>query len=411
MLRLILSATLLALSAVRRNKLRATLTVLGILIGVAAVVIVSALGNGAQASVGASIASLGSNLIIVFPQSANASGARGQSGSGGRLTEDDGRALVRESTSIKAWAPQMRATVQIVSEGKNSATSAIGSTRAFFDIRAWAIDKGEIWSESSETIKEKVCVLGATTRTNLFGTDDPVGRSVRIGRYSFRVVGVLEAKGGSGLSFGGDQDDVVLMPIGTFRSRISGGAPGVVQAIMVSAASDDVNERAVKQATEILKQRHHIGEGKEPDFAIRSQAEFQATQRSIFDALEALLISVAAVSLVVGGIGVMNIMLVSVAERTREIGIRMAIGAQEMDILVQFLVEAIVLSLLGGIAGLLVSGTMITLTSLALGWTMRVDPTSLFVALGTSMTIGLVFGFFPARRAAQLDPIQALRRE
>ena len=409
MLSMLLSAVGLALRAVRRNALRASLTVLGILIGVTAVVLVSSLGSGATASVSNSIQSLGSNAILVFPQSANVSGARGGQGAGARLTEDDGRAVVREATSIRAFAPMRRSPVQAVFEGRNTATNAIGTNRAYLEVRSWKIQRGEMWEESAETIKEKVCVIGTTVRDNLFGSADPIGQTMRIGRYAFRVLGLLETKGQS--SFGGDQDDVILMPLGTFSSHVSWAPPGTVNGLMLSATSPDTIDRAVAQAESILRQRHRIDAGKEPDFVIRTQAEFQATMGGILGALSILLIAVAAVSLLVGGIGVMNIMLVSVTERTREIGIRMAIGAREGDILLQFLVEAVVLSLLGGLAGVLVSFVLVAAISAALDWSLRVEPAALAVALATSTAIGVVFGFFPARRAARLDPIQALGRE
>jgi len=407
---MIFSSFAIALRSVQRNALRAVLTVLGILIGITAVVVVTALGTGASKAVGSQISNLGSNAVIIFPQAANVSGARGQTGvSGGRLTEEDGQALVRETTSIRAWTPVRRAPVQAVFEGRNASTSAIGTNRAYLDVRAWKLLKGDMWEESAENIKEKVCVIGTTVRDNLFGTVDPLGRTLRIGRYTYRVLGILESKGQA--SFGGDQDDVVLMPLGTFSSHIAWAPPGTAGALMVSAASAEVTDRAVAQADAILRQRHRIGAGKEPDFLIRSQAEFQATQQSILGALSALLLSVAAVSLLVGGIGVMNIMLVSVTERTREIGIRMAIGAREGDILLQFLTEAVLLSLLGGLAGLGLSYALVRLLSGPIGFEMTIEPQAVAVAVSTSCIIGIVFGFFPARRAARLDPIQALGRE
>jgi putative ABC transport system permease protein len=299
--------------------------------------------------------------------------------------------------------------VQAVFEGRNVTTSAIGTNRDYLDVRAWKLIKGEIWDAAAENIKDKVCVIGTTVRDNLFGTVDPLGQKLRLGRHTYRVIGILESKGQA--SFGGDQDDVILMPLGTFSSHVSWAPPGTAGALMVSAASEDVTDRAVAQATAILRQRHRIGPGKEPDFSIRSQAEFQATQQSILGALSALLISVAAVSLFVGGIGVMNIMLVSVTERTREIGIRMAIGAREGDILLQFLVEAVVLSLLGGLVGTLLAVGAIFAFSQALEWPMRLPSEALMLALGTSLAIGVVFGFLPARRAARLDPIEALRQD
>jgi putative ABC transport system permease protein len=276
-------------------------------------------------------------------------------------------------------------------------------------VRNLKVTKGEAWTPSSESTNEKVVLIGQTTRKDLFGTLDPIGRSIRIGRYPYRVIGMLEEKGNS--PFGEDQDQIVLMPITTLRTHVVSGRPNEVQAIMISATSAETTERAKKQATEILRQRHRLTEGEENDFDIRSQAELQSFQESIFGALSGLLVAIAAVSLVVGGIGVMNIMLVSVTERTREIGIRMAIGAREADILIQFLMEAVVLALLGGLVGTALGYALIFGLAHALDWSMSVDPASLMLALGVSSAIGIVFGFFPARRAARLDPVQALGRE
>ena len=402
-------ATLLALRAIRRNVLRATLTVLGILIGVMAVVTVTALGSGARESVGKRIESLGSNFIIVFPEQSNASGAHGAQGTGAHLTEDDGRAIRREAVSIAAVAPVLRARAQFVAGDKNVSTSVIGTNRDFFTVRTWGVRTGSMWDEHDEALKTKVCLLGETVKQNLFGDTDPVGRYVRVDRYSYRVIGVLESKGQAPI--GGDQDDVVLMPIGSMRARLFRTPPGFAGALMMSATSADTNDRAVAQVDSILRQRHKIAEGRDPDFAIRTQKEFLALQQAVYGVLTALLIAVAAVSLVVGGIGVMNIMLVSVTERTREIGIRMAIGAREADIRTQFLLEAIVLSFIGGVAGVLLGTVAIAGLAAVLEWSMSISPTALTVSLGTSALTGVVFGFFPARRAARLDPIEALRRE
>jgi putative ABC transport system permease protein len=404
-----LSSIRIALRAIRRSPLRATLTVLGILIGVTSVVTVTALGTGARENVGGQIQSLGSNFIIIFPQSAAVSGAKGAQGVGARLTEDDGHALRDESLSIAAVAPVLRARGQVVFADKNTSTSLIGSTRDFLTVRNWKVARGVIWEVHDEATKSKVCVVGATVAKNLFGATDPVGQTVRIGRYPYRVIGLLEAKGEA--PFGGDQDDIVLMPISSMRARVMRTPPGFAGVLMLSATSADTTDRAVHQIDSILRQRHRIGEGREPDFAIRTQKEFQALQQTIYSLLTILLVGVAAVSLVVGGIGVMNIMLVSVTERTREIGIRMAIGARAADIRGQFLVEAIVLAMIGGIAGALLGVVLIAIAAAVLGWSMSLSPEALAVSLGVSGLTGVVFGFFPARRAAHLDPIEALRRE
>ncbi len=404
-----LTGVLLALRAIQRNGLRAGLTVLGILIGVAAVVTVTALGSGARESVGSQISSLGSNMIIIIPQDSNASGARSQTGARAKLTEDDGRAIGREAVSILAYAPTLRASGQVVYSDKNARTQFIGTTMAFFSVRNWKVERGEPWTEYDETAKTKVIVIGSTVAKDLFGEADPVGHTVRIGRYAYRVLGVLETKGEA--PFGGDQDNLILMPIASMRARVLRTPPGQAGMILASATSAETTDRAVAQITSILRQRHKIPDDREPDFALRTQKEFQAMQDTIYSLLTVLLVCVAAISLVVGGIGVMNIMLVSVTERTREIGIRMAIGAREGDIRTQFLVEAVALSLIGGISGTIVGGIGIYGLSTALGWKMGVDTTALTLALGTSGTTGIVFGFFPARRASRLDPIQALRHE
>jgi putative ABC transport system permease protein len=409
MLSAILTGVALAFRAITRSTLRASLTILGILIGVAAVVTVTALGAGAREQVSDQISNMGSNVIMVAPQSAQASGARSALGAGARLTEDDGKAIAREAVSVVAVAPALRAKAQIIAGEKNWSTQVIGSTRSFFPVRKWAVERGAEWDEHDENAKAKVCVLGSTVATKLFGDEDPIGRTVRIGRYGFRVVGVLESKGEA--PFGGDQDDMVLMPIGSMRGRVLRTAPGFAGVLLVSARSAETTGRAVKQIDGILRQRHHMEDAREPDFWIRTQQEFQAMQTAIYSLLTVLLVCIAAVSLVVGGIGVMNIMLVSVTERTREIGIRMAIGARANDIMTQFLVEALVLAMIGGLAGALTGIGAISLLGGTLGWPMKLDPLALGIAVATSAMTGIAFGFFPARRAAGLDPIVALRHE
>jgi putative ABC transport system permease protein len=399
----------LAMRAIVRSTLRASLTILGILIGVAAVVTVTALGAGARGQVSDQITSMGSNMIMIAPQSAAASGAKGALGSGLRLTEDDGKAILRESVSVLAVAPALRSRAQLVVNERNWSASVVGTNRSFFTVRSWPVKRGAPWDEHDEATKAKVCVLGTTVATKLFGDEDPVGRNVRLGRYMFRVLGVLESKGEA--PFGGDQDNIVVMPIGTMRGRVMRTSPGFAGVLLVSATDANTTARAVSQIDSILRQRHHIADDRQPDFWIRTQQEFQAMQGAIYSLLTVLLVCIAAVSLLVGGIGVMNIMLVSVTERTREIGIRMAIGARANDIMIQFLVEAVVLALIGGVAGALVGLGAIAGLGGSLGWPMKLDPVALGVAVATSALTGIAFGFFPARRAAGLDPIVALRHE
>ena len=406
-MRTLLAAIRIALRAIARAKLRAALTVLGILIGVAAVVVVVALGTGVRERVLGEISSLGANTIYIWPEATQQSGARTKDT--GRLTEDDGIAIRKEAISVSDVSPFSSITMQVAAGDNNVATSVMGVTRSYWSIRSFTIAQGSSWTDSDEQLKAKVCVIGDAVRENLFGDGDPIGQYIRIGKHPFRVIGVLAKKGQS--PFGEDQDDRLLMPVGSFRARVMPGPPGRVEMLLASATSERTVDRAVQQIEQILRQRHRIDPDDSPDFQIRTQAEFRKSQESIFDTLTVLLSSIAAVSLLVGGIGVMNIMLVSVTERTREIGIRMAIGADEGDIMIQFLVEAITLSFIGGVFGLGVGVGLIAVLAQALGWSMSLPLGAVVAAVGTSTAIGIVFGFFPARRAALLDPIVALRHE
>jgi putative ABC transport system permease protein len=404
-----LDAVTQALTSIARAKVRAALTVLGILIGIAAVVIVTALGTGVEQRIRSQIESLGSNVIYVFPQWNQRSGPRGARGSGGRLTEADGRAILHEATSVGAVVPFLQTQAQVVSAEKNVMTSVVASSSRYLEVRGFQLSDGANFTDADEHIKAKVCLLGNTVKENLFGASDAVGQIVRIGRYPFRVIGVLARKGQ--LPSGEDQDDRIVMPAGTFRTRVLPMPPGRVHTLLVSATDRLTVGRATAQIEGILRQRHHIALEDPPDFGIRTQAEFLKTQEQIFDTLKTLLVGIALVALGVGGIGVMNIMLVSVTERTREIGIRMAIGAREGDVRFQFLVEAVTLCVFGGLLGTLVGLGAIYALSLALGWSMVLPPEALAAALGTSFGVGILFGFWPAHRASRLDPIEALRHE
>jgi putative ABC transport system permease protein len=405
---LFFNAIRLAFSAIRRNKLRASLTVLGILIGVWAVVTVVAIADGANAKVGGELDSFAANAIYVFPESTQQSGARSKTS--GRLTESDGRAIAREAISVSGVGDWLSNNGQVVNGDKNTQTSLIGTNLSYFPIRKWEVGAGAMWTESDELLKTKVCLIGQTVRDKLFTPEeDPVGATIRIAGFPYRVIGLLKARGAS--TFGDDQDDRIVMPVGSYRARIQHTSPGRLDQLIIGATSENTVDHAVDQISAILRQRHHIEPGRPDDFGIHTQAEQREMQSEIFGVLGMLLFGVAGISLLVGGIGVMNIMLVSVAERTREIGIRMSIGARERDILLQFLIEAVVLSCVGGLAGMVLGVVVTSSLGQAFDLPLRAGLGSILMAVGTSAGIGLVFGYLPARRAAKLDPIDALRTD
>ncbi len=406
-MRAIVSAVRLSFRAITRSKVRAALTVLGILIGVAAVVVVVALGNAVRDTVMGEIDTLGANTIYVFPQDTRSSGAKVAGRA--KLTEEDVTAVLREANSVSEATPMSTTRAQLVIGDRNASTSVFGVGDSFFKVMGFSVDRGFTFSPIEIRTKAKVVILGDSVREELFGSQDGIGEYIRIGKYPFRVVGILKKKGQS--PFGEDQDDRVLVPIGTFRTRLLPSSGGRIQQFVASASDERTVERAVTQIETILRQRHRIDPDDQPDFQIRTQAEIRKSNEAVFSSLTALLSSIAAISLLVGGIGVMNIMLVSVTERTREIGIRMAIGASEGDILFQFLIEAVTLSVLGGVAGLAFGVGTVTLLARALGWSMTIPASAVIMAFATSGTIGVLFGFLPARRAARLDPIEALRHE
>ncbi len=400
-----------ATRALVRNKLRTFLTTLGIIIGVAAVIAMVAIGDGAKAQVEASFAAMGSNILIIIPGTTTAGGAHGGFGSMPTLTWDDLRAIREEVPTVRAAAANLRAASQVLSEDQNWTPSVQGTSPALFTIRNWAAAKGDLFTESDVEGRNKVVVLGATVSEKLFGAGaNPVGQVVRIKNVPFQVVGVLAPKGQSPM--GQDYDDCVLVPETVFQASIQGGLQNFINgAIVVSATSPETISRAQRQITDLLRDRHHLVEGADDDFSIRNLTEMASMQQQGTETLTLLLASIAAVSLLVGGIGVMNIMLVSVTERTREIGLRMAIGAKPRDILAQFLVEALTLSIAGGILGVLLG--LYTAESLAtrFGWPFLIRPEIVAIAVGFSALVGVGFGMYPATKAARLDPIEALRYE
>lgn len=404
-----LMALRLALRALARNKLRATLTVLGILIGVAAVVAMTALGAGAKERIEGQLASLGVNMLVIFPGATTTGGARGAAGTASGLTEDDARAIVREVPSVSAAAPLLSAGTQAVAGARNTSTRVTGTTPDYFRVRNWNVSEGALWTEGDMRVAGKVCLIGETVRQALFPGESAVGRQIRMGRMPCTVVGVMAPKGQS--SFGQDQDDTILVPITTFRARVSHRPGREVGMIMVSARDPNVTRRAEMAIDSLLRQRHRIGPGQEPDFSVRNLQDLAKSFDEQRTALTILLLTVASISLLVGGIGVMNIMLVSVTERTREIGIRLAVGARARDIMAQFLVESVALAAIGGIAGLGLGVLVSYLLGRSTEWSVKVQPESALLAVAVAGGIGVVFGFFPARRAAKLDPIVALRHE
>ena len=397
---------ILALRAIRRNVLRSFLTILGIVIGVAAVITMVTLGDGATEQVRADISSLGSNMLQVRP-------GQGFRGPGGvrvfaeRFKLSDAQAIEREIAGLKAVAPLSDQSGQAISGNRNWSTTVTGSTNDYLTVRNWPLESGRVFTESELNSGRAVCILGATIARELFGDQDPLGAFIRLDRLSCQVVGVLASKGQS--SFGQDQDDLVMVPIRTMQRRIAGNTD--VKAILVSAM-DGVSTEALREDIErLMRERRRVSEGQDDDFHVRDMQEIVSTLTSTTRVHTALLGAVAAVSLLVGGIGIMNIMLVSVTERTREIGTRLAIGAREGEVLMQFLIEAVVLSSLGGLFGIALGLGAAALGARLLGVPFVFNPGIVILAFVFSASVGVIFGFFPARRAARMDPIEALRHE
>jgi len=396
----------LARREIRRNVLRSSLTILGIVIGVAAVITLVTLGGGATAQVTDQIASLGSNLIHVRP----GQGFRGPGGTrsaAAQFTVKDVEAIDREISGVEAATPIASQGTQAISGNLNWSTMVTGTDNAFFTVRDWDLAGGRTFSESELKNGKAVCILGNTVKTNLLGNQNPIGASIRLKKLSCQVIGVLKTKGQAG--FGGDQDDIVLIPLRTFQRRIAGNTD--VSSIYVSAINSGVTQKVQTDIERLMRERRRIGDGQEDDFHVFDMKEIMTTLTGTTRILTALLAAVAAVSLLVGGIGIMNIMLVSVTERTREIGIRLAIGARGRDVLLQFLIEAVVLSLFGGLVGIALGLGAAVAGSRLMNIPFILNLEIIAVAVLFSGAVGVIFGYFPARQAARLDPIDALRRE
>ena len=400
-----------ALRALSRNKMRSFLTGLGVVIGVAAVIAMVAIGDGAKAQVEKTFAAIGSNMLMVLNGSSSGGGAMGGAGSLPSLTWDDLKAIQTELSAVREAAPVLRAGAQVLSEDANWNTSIQGTTPEFLRVRSWPIAQGAVFGPSDVDGGQKVAVLGQTVVDKIFGPNaNPVGQVIRVKNIPFSVVGVLAKKGQS--PFGQDFDDVVLIPVTTFQQKIQGGLKNYIAGmIMVSSLGDDGNARAQQQVRALLRDRHRLGADAEDDFQIRNPSEIASARQEGTKTLTSLLMAIAGVSLLVGGIGIMNIMLVSVTERTREIGVRMAVGARARDIQLQFLVEALALSVGGGLVGVAAGLGIATWLSHAAGWSMLVRPDVILLAVGFSAVVGVGFGYYPAYKASRLDPITALRFE
>jgi putative ABC transport system permease protein len=397
----------MALTSIFKNKMRTMLTMLGIVIGVGAVIVMVAIGNGAQSQIKRQISSLGTNLIVITAGSTQQGGASQGAQSFNRLTVDDVDAIKRDATLLAAVSPVIVTRTQVIGGSGNWRAEVNGVSTDYLTIRDWAVTSGQLFSDDDVRAKRTVVLLGATVAKNLFADGEPVGAEIRLGKTPFTVIGVLASKGQT--ASGSDQDDVVLVPYTTAQTRLNGFS--FLGQILASASSPSQLVAAQEEIKGIMRDAHGIPAGGTDDFTVRDQTAIAKAATSTSSIMTSLLAAIASVSLIVGGIGIMNIMLVSVTERTREIGIRMAIGARGSDVMLQFLVESIVMCLLGGMVGLAVGAGSAALVGRFTGWTISTPVSAVFLAIGFSAAVGIFFGFYPARKAAALDPIQALRFE
>ena len=399
-----------ALDALRLHKMRSALTMLGIIIGVGAVIAMVAVGGGAREQVVAQIRSLGANLLIIMPGNITQGGVRLGSGAASTLTDDDATAITKEVAGVQASAPFLRGAGQLIASGMNWATSVIGIDNGWFEVREWDVEQGREFEPDEVTRGGQVVLLGQTVARNLYGGIDPIGQELRIRNVPFRVIGVMSKKGQS--TWGQDQDDVVLIPLVTARQRVLGRYQATARAVgsIYVKVRDGENMSLVEdEVKQLLRQRHRLQPNQEDDFSIRNLADIAATREASARTLALLLAAVAGVSLAVGGIGIMNIMLVSVTERTREIGLRLAVGARQWDILRQFLFEATGLAAIGGFIGVLLGVGSAYAISKTADWPLLIQPESIVLAVVFSGLVGVFFGWYPALRASRLDPIEALR--
>ena len=398
-----------AVRALNRNKLRTALTMLGIIIGVGAVIALVSIGQGAQAMVQNQINGMGTNMMFIMPGNVMTGGASLGAGAANTLTEEDLQAMIKEVPTIAAASEIMRASGQLVFGNQNWFVQIQGTNEKFPFIRNWKVDRGEFFTDSDVRSAERVIVLGKTVADKLFPGMDPIGQMIRVRNLPFRVVAVLTAKGQS--MVGQDQDDTAVMPYTTVQRKLLGQQLPSISQVMISSISPEASTVTEMQVTDLLRQRHKIQPGQTDDFIVRNMTDVAQTSAQITTLMTILLGSIAAISLIVGGIGIMNIMLVSVTERTREIGIRMAVGARPNYIRLQFLTESLVLSLVGGFIGVIIGGSLAAGVARFLGWPTLVSALSVLVSFAFATGIGIFFGYYPAHKAAALDPIEALRYE
>lgn len=408
----LLAALRSALRALATNWLRSVLTMLGIIIGVTAVITMIAIGGGAQARVEEQMKSLGTNIMLVLPGAITSSGVRLGAQTGQTLTEEDARAIAADVPEVQAAAASLRTGVQAVAANANWSTTAFGTTPEYLEVRDWPLESGRNFEEAEHAGSAKVAVIGQTVAQQLFGDADPIDQVIRVRKVPLQVIGVLSRKGQN--SMGQDQDDVIVVPLSTYRNRIQGMSAGRIKrvgAISVKVRDGQSMQQAEQKMRELLRQRHRLPSGADDDFSMRNLTEMLQAQEEASRVMALLLAAVAGVSLLVGGIGIMNIMLVSVTERTREIGLRMAVGARSRDILGQFLIEAVTMSLVGGAIGIVIGVIATWAIGNFAGWEVLLSGQSILLAVGFSAAVGVFFGFYPAHRAAGLLPIQALRHE
>ena len=398
----------MAINALKRNKMRSFLTMLGIIIGVASVITMLAIGQGSKKSIQDQIASMGSNMLFVMPGNMRMGGVQQGSSSSQRLTAKDVNAIIAECDAVVAVSPEVRSSGQVVYGNANWPTTIYGGNEQYLEIRSWEVVSGRNITDSEAEGSAKVCLVGRTVADELFGEGiDPTGETIRFKNIPFKIIGILAEKGQN--SFGQDQDDVMIAPYTTVQKRIL--AQTHIQSIQMSARSADESAVAEAQVEEVLRRTHRLRENEDNDFEIRSQEELATTMTSVTEILTILLGAIAGISLLVGGIGIMNIMYVSVTERTREIGLRMSIGGRSVDILLQFLIESILLSVFGGLIGIVIGFTASAVVEAFTSWPISVMWSSVILAFVVCTVIGVFFGWYPARRASELDPIDALRFE